>query len=489
MKRKIFAVLGVQPEPGGYALAKFSRTPVYKSYQDWVVELSEKGAEKFYNSFYFQYGHASIADLAHVAMVVENISQPARFLLLDDQLIDAQSRSTRYVDYSKCEFITPPEIKNDSKTLSIYQQHNCNLIALYQKITERVTQLYLRRYSSTCPADMDKETLTRALYARSFDVARYVLPFSLPKGMGVLASARTWERIITKFLSSPLLECQEIGVELQQAICQKPAFNPALNKLNPKDFRAIFGKNIALPTLVKYAQKNTYQSQVYDQLKNYLPKIKTLDSTKTALHERIRPEIDLVTTLLYRVSDFSYRQLLSEVKKFSPAKINKIIEIVYRLRGEHDSLLRELNTGNLIFDLCLDIGAYRDLHRHRNVIHIIKDFRPVYGFACPREIKAVGLAQKYQEMMKKAEALFWRIEKKYPHVGQYVLPLATYRRVLMRMTPWELQYLTELRTKPTGHFSYRQVAYTMYRHFARRHPAWAKHFRVTDYRTVDFWQR
>lgn len=489
MTRRIFAVLGVQPEPGGYALAKFSRTPVYKSYQDWVTELSEAGAEKFYNSFYFQYGHASIADLAHVAVVVENISQPARFLLLDDQLIDAQSRSTRYVDYAKCEFIIPPEIKKDAKILTAYQDYCREMIVLYQKITERVTKLYLRRYSSTRPADMDKETLTRTLHARSFDVARYVLPFSLPKGMGVIASARTWERIITKFLSSPLLECQQVGQELQRAICQKAAFNPALTKIDAKDFKAIFGKNIALPTLVKYAQKNTYQQQVYDQVKTYFPKINTLDATKVTLHERINPEIDLVTTLLYRVSDFSYRQLVHEVKKFSPLKIKKIIDEVYRSHEEHDPLLRELATGNLTFDVLLDIGAYRDLHRHRNVIHIIKDFRPVYGFACPVEINKIGLLGEYKGAMRKAERFFWSIEKKYPHVGQYVLPLATYRRVLMRMTPWELQYLTELRTKPAGHFSYRQVAYQMYQAFARRYPIWAKYFRVTDYRTVNFWQR
>ncbi len=59
----------------------------------------------------------------------------------------------------------------------------------------------------------------------------------------------------------------------------------------------------------------------------------------------------------------------------------------------------------------------------------------------------------------------------------------------MRMTPWQLQYLTELRTKPQGHFSYRQIAWQMYHKFNKKYPAWGKHFRVTDPRVVDFFKR
>ena len=145
MKRKIFAVLGILPEPGGYAAAKFSRTPTYKSYQDWAVELTEKGAERFYNTIYFQYGHASIADLAHVMVVVENISIPARNLLLDEPLIDVQSRSTRYVDYSKASLIIPPEIKKDKPILSLYRQTTTRMFNFYYQVQTATADLYKRK--------------------------------------------------------------------------------------------------------------------------------------------------------------------------------------------------------------------------------------------------------------------------------------------------------------------------------------------------------
>src|SRR5215211_9190161 len=108
-ERRVFAVLGMRPEPGGYSVAKFSRSA--KPYEEWAAELTQAGAERFYEQFYFQYGHASIADLAHLTLVVENVSIVAAIELLDEPLVDAQESSTRYQDYTKRRYFTPPEVR------------------------------------------------------------------------------------------------------------------------------------------------------------------------------------------------------------------------------------------------------------------------------------------------------------------------------------------------------------------------------------------
>ena len=72
----------------------------------------------------------------------------------------------------------------------------------------------------------------------------------------------------------------------------------------------------------------------------------------------------------------------------------------------------------------------------------------------------------------------------------YLLPLATRCRSLFKMDFAEAQYITELRSAPAGHFSYRRVAWAMYRAIEREHPALAKHIRVTDYtKPIDLLQR
>jgi hypothetical protein len=65
---EVFAVFGVEPEIQAYAMAKYSRSSL--SMKESLREISSQKAEKFLNTFYFQYGHRSIADLAHIALAV-----------------------------------------------------------------------------------------------------------------------------------------------------------------------------------------------------------------------------------------------------------------------------------------------------------------------------------------------------------------------------------------------------------------------------------
>src|SRR5262249_46226001 len=56
---EVFAVFGVEPEIQAYAMAKYSRSAL--SMKESLREISSQKAEKFLNTFYFQYGHRSIA--------------------------------------------------------------------------------------------------------------------------------------------------------------------------------------------------------------------------------------------------------------------------------------------------------------------------------------------------------------------------------------------------------------------------------------------
>ncbi|MGC2531541.1 MAG: FAD-dependent thymidylate synthase, partial [Candidatus Sulfotelmatobacter sp.] len=74
--------------------------------------------------------------------------------------------------------------------------------------------------------------------------------------------------------------------------------------------------------------------------------------------------------------------------------------------------------------------------------------------------------------------------------SQYAIPLAYRKRALFKMDFAEAVYISELRTTPAGHVSYRNVAYAMYEAVARKYPALAKYFRVHDVTApVDLLQR
>ena len=90
---EVFAVHGADPEVLAYAMAKYSRSAL--SMKESLREIGSQKAEQFLNTFYFQYGHRSIADLAHVAFAVERLYLLAAVTLVDEQRCFGQERSTR----------------------------------------------------------------------------------------------------------------------------------------------------------------------------------------------------------------------------------------------------------------------------------------------------------------------------------------------------------------------------------------------------------
>src|ERR1700759_4258140 len=102
---EVYAIHGAEPEGLAYAMAKYSRSAL--TMRESLVEISSQKAEQFLNTFYFQYGHRSIADLAHIPFAVEKLSLLAAICLVDETRWDGQERSTRYQDFRRSGWVTP----------------------------------------------------------------------------------------------------------------------------------------------------------------------------------------------------------------------------------------------------------------------------------------------------------------------------------------------------------------------------------------------
>src|SRR5918911_4772619 len=107
--RRVYAVWGVPPETQAYAMAKYSRSA--QSMLESIAELSEQRAAQFLETFYFQYGHRSIADLAHLAIALEHVSILAAIRVVDEQLWDGQERSTRYQNFNRTRYHLPESVE------------------------------------------------------------------------------------------------------------------------------------------------------------------------------------------------------------------------------------------------------------------------------------------------------------------------------------------------------------------------------------------
>src|SRR2546421_3622457 len=131
----VFAVHGADPEVQAYAMAKYSRSAL--SMKESLREISGQKAEQFLNSFYFEYGHRSIADLAHIAFAIERLSILAAIVVVDEQRWDGQERSTRYQNFKKSGYYLP-DFGRNSEAERLYRGSLDVLFSDYETLSERM---------------------------------------------------------------------------------------------------------------------------------------------------------------------------------------------------------------------------------------------------------------------------------------------------------------------------------------------------------------
>src|SRR5213082_3510406 len=130
---EVYAVYGVEPEIQAYAMAKYSRSAL--SMKESLKEISDQKAEQFLNTFYFQYGHRSIADLAHIALAIEKLSILAAIVVADEQRWDGQERSTRYQDFRKSGYYIP-DFSGDPAARQLYTNTIDDVFSEYESLSE-----------------------------------------------------------------------------------------------------------------------------------------------------------------------------------------------------------------------------------------------------------------------------------------------------------------------------------------------------------------
>jgi thymidylate synthase ThyX len=477
----VYAIDGAEPEVLAYAMAKYSRSSL--TLKQSLAEISTQRAEQFLNTFYFQYGHRSIADLAHIPFAIERLSLLAAISLVDEQRWDGQERSTRYQDFRLSGWFTPA-FSESKATQTTYTHIIQSTFSAYDCISAGMLEAL--KQSIPRPDAMKQDAYERTLKARAFDAARYLLPLATNTSLGQIVNARTLETQVSRLLTSKFAEIRSLGEKLREA-ATSPAWNPKQTE-SSKPVRTA-------PTLVKYAAPSQYLKAScadLEQAANELMHGEPIYPAPTVdLLEDDEPlEVELATSLLYPHCHFSYRQLRGTIAALTEKQRAEIIALGMKHRGPHDELLRAFHAGRgLRFDILMDIGGFRDMHRHRRCTQLLQGFTDLHGYEdpiCPGQptLAEAGLDQTYRNAMDAAFTVYRAIHDsaipEAPQTAQYCLPLGTRCRAMFKMDFAEALYIAELRSGIAGHFSYRRVAWQMYQAVARRHPALAAYFRIED---------
>jgi thymidylate synthase ThyX len=420
-------------------------------------------AEKFMRKWAVQYGHDSLKDSDVVRFAIENVTQVATTPIEEARLGAYQEKSTRYVEYTRDLLAVPTDLQEFEQDI---RDWNNFLLDNYESSKEIIlkflsTQIDRTTFKSDAAYD-------RTLNAKTFDIIRYFLPATILTSLGVVWPTREAERHISRLMSDPRKEMQEIGKALLEE-----------------------GKKVS-PGLLSHVAVNEFQQIRYDTISHIhkninLPKPfatsgRDQDAVKLISYDT-DTEAKIAASILFEhnIAGNSFQEYLQTCKNI-PLIIEPIIKAYFQGRGKFDALPISTELGNLLFEVTVDYGAYRDIKRHRRNLFLAAPFTAEIGFEYPEYVATeqdlFEVKQKIERCAEVTLQLHRKVKEKYPHLAQYVVMFANKQQMIWQMDPRQLGYVVELRTSPAGHHSYRTICQDMYTLAAKKLTILSKYIRV-----------
>ena len=216
------------------------------------------------------------------------------------------------------------------------------------------------------------------------------------------------------------------------------------------------------PTLARHAEPDRHRALAREDLRRWaeqnLPPRSGVEPGRVDLLKPEHVPSDIAATLLYPVTDRPFRELYEMACGWSERLRAEVLDVALGSRTRRDEILAGFRGGLYAYDLTIDIGAYRDLHRHRRCQKFRQAYTGALGFDTPALMAEAGAAEVYESAMQSAFGALGRLPAPGAH---YLLPFGARSRFLFKMDFAEAEYIARLRSGVKGHFSYREIAWEM----------------------------
>lgn len=468
----VFGLINLPEVVKGALFARYSRSPksLRRLLLDEFINESDTGieaialnldddpqialrrAEQLYTRVFFEYGDDSVAQLGGAHLACEQASNLLTKVLEWGRLAAYLEQSTRYIRYDaklgdRYRYFTPPEIATSSHEAA-YLNHMEHVFDEYSALVAQMTEVLQQRHPRT-------ETDSKMIYnstirAKACDTVRGLLPVSTTSNVGIYATGQAYEMALLRMQANPLTEVRDYGDMMLGE----------LRKMIPS-----FLTRVDLPD--RGVKTSQYLASVRDELEAIAEDMPAPSDSGAAVKLTDwdpDAETKIVAAGLYAVSELPDAELQELARRMSDAERGAVFQaMVGNRENRRHRPGRAMERTMYRFDVTCDIGAFRDLQRHRLMTLEWQKYSTRLGFDVPREIEELGLASRWTSTMESAGELYEAIRDGLgADVAQYVVPFAFNVRFVMEMNPRQSFHLIELRSQPAGHPAYRRVAHEMH---------------------------
>ena len=461
------------PESGFAAIVGSAR----ENGADQLVAVRQ--AEAFYERVLIGYGDDSVAELGGAHVACEGVSNIAAKALEDARIgISPLEKSTRYVVFNRklagqYRYLREPGIMASAYARA-YESALDGLFDTYSALLDPTIAAV--RAHSPRDAQTSERAYASATRAKACDLLRGLLPMATLTNVGLFGNGRAFEYLLTKLYASPLPELHTVAGAMQHALdALIPSF---VKRAKTERGQAQQAYLRAMRERVAVVSREYQQREIADSAARSL----AAEPTGVSLVE-FDPDAEakVVADILYPHSDLP----LAEVRALAAAlPAAERLAILRAYVGERGSRFhkpgRAFERPVYTFDILADLGAYRDLQRHRILTQERQHYTTRHGYVTPPELVAYDLAAPYAQTIERASTVAEQIAAELPEPAQYAVPLACRVRWRISINLRAAYHLAELRSSPQGHPAYRQVAQAIYAHIRAVHPTLAEGMRFVD---------
>lgn len=438
-----------------------------------LVDLEK--AEDFYERILVGYGDDSVAELGGAHIAIENLSMLATKSIEEHRIgLSPLEKSTRYVYFDRKvngEYLFYKDGRiMESKYKDMYIELNNLMFDTYSKIVREIQPILKK----IIPGDESDIAYKFSIRAKACDLARGLLPLSALTNMGVYGNGRAFEYLLTTLLNDPLNEVKEIGKQMNKHLSH---VIPVFVKRSVSERGDIYRDYLAKTDSGIFFKK---------KITKHRPEILRAASVKLVDYDKQIIE-KIITSILFAKTTLPYKKAYQQVLRMSKKDKEKILKayLSRRVIRQHKPG-RAMEEGYIGFEIVADWGVYKDLMRHRMLTRHKQLFTNELGYWIPKEIDYTGFGKLYRETLDQAIEVYGKIKKDFPYEAQYVVAHAAYNRFYMKMNIREAIHMSELRSIPQGHPSYRHVAQEIAKEISKKIPLLGKYgFLFTDYKNYE----
>ncbi|MCL4399932.1 FAD-dependent thymidylate synthase [Patescibacteria group bacterium] len=405
--------------------------------------LNNQRAQAFYAKWLSQYGDDSIAQMTGTHVVFWGISQVAMKFIEDQRIgLEPIEKSTRYVNFGNKVnghylYHVPEDDLRRTGFFEEYERTLDHLFDTYIRLMPPLLDWLKKNYE-------EKESI---LEKKAFDTLRGLLPMATLGQLAMRGNAQALEYLINRTAKHHLSELRWISGALKKELDEEiPSLLLRVNDEPAQKYQAyLSGRHNSVRKYIKeenLSQEKTISGQ---------PSVKLVEYDKDAVNK-------VIAGILFEHTHESWENLLKTASSLDETGKKKIISSYLSGRSERwQKVGRAFENSYLRFEITMNIGAYRDLHRHRMMTQERQLFSAHHGYDMPEEIKEAGLEGEFSEALEKARELFFRMEKVDPGLAQYTVPLAYRIRFFEWQNLRQMFWESELRTISQGHPDYRKI--------------------------------